>query len=305
MGSRYWEIIRKYALAPRDGLALLPSKKNPRVRRWQRVYQHVRGKAGRASTVFPTPPTPKGWPEDWLEWGWHVPDIMEFDDVEDAGGFGPVWKAKGKWRGLTWFLKEDYDDAAARAEVISSAVARAMGAATPPVLLVGEKATASLVVPGFTHRHVGRSPFWYGPGGPEGVRNYWAQVALGHILGDDDRHGGNYSFIDGWRWDIDWGLAEHWPMWSMYTPDKIRKGKITTEADTVYKILRDATPEAAKQYVSTMEAFIAQDPRALAERANTIMPEVEWARVTPEGVAAVQHLYREALRMAKEEAKWK
>ncbi len=265
-------------IAGRPGYALLPSKKNPRVKRWQKL------RGGRASTEWP------GF-EEWRSAPVRVVRFEDFTDVEPVEGRQLMWR--GVLDGRPWFIKEGNPNSN-RAEGLTSALLRPLGGYTPPVLLVdGDARVASAIIPDFTPagQPGSRSFFQWGRGGPAGVDNYWEQVFLSHLVGDEDRHAGNYGFVRGKRWDIDYGLANGAVLFT--NPGYVRPTTYRVAEADMRRVASGATKHALQQYDAAVQRFLQEDPEAFARRVQALLPEDVY-RVDPEAVAALQDVWKKA-----------
>lgn len=190
-------------LKGRPGYALKPSKANPRVRRWTKQSAGATTATGFAALALPG--AERRLPERF--------SLQQFGPLREGrmGRNGPVWVGELP-NGERWVLKPTTEGAAAN-EILASVVGRSLGLKVPPAGVVEggrELLAASLYVPELRHSAPfnSRNPLHFGPDGPD-IPNYWQQVALGKLLGDIDRKGGNWGVApDGQRWDFDFSLSE-------------------------------------------------------------------------------------------------
>ncbi|ADH65287.1 hypothetical protein Mesil_3483 (plasmid) [Allomeiothermus silvanus DSM 9946] len=207
-------------------------------------------------------------------WQTRLPERRRFQEfaVLEPGGRGrngPVLVGRlGKER---WVLKSS-DLAGAANEIIASVVGRSLGLLVPPAMAVdkgGDLWAASMHVFGLQHHpRVGfndRNPFRFGPDGPADIPNYWPQVALGKLLGDHDRKGGNWGIDQyGQRWDFDFSLSENAhlfigpdaPDWNHYRREFFREGIEGMQA-------RGISPSALEGFLIPYRALAQSDPEKL------------------------------------------
>jgi hypothetical protein len=166
-----------------------------------------------------------------------------------------------------WVLKPSSEDAVAN-EIIASVIGRSLGLNVPPAMAVdrdGGLWAASLLIPDLEHRAPfnNRNPLYKGPDGPEDIHNYWPQAALGKLLGDIDRKGGNWGVSpDGARWDFDYSLSANSNIFvAPDNPDWYRQRQMHLR-DAVEWAAR-LSPHARERYLEPFYALAESDPEAL------------------------------------------
>ncbi|WP_233493208.1 MULTISPECIES: hypothetical protein [unclassified Meiothermus] len=251
----------------REGYALLPSKADPRKRRWQKLP-----KADQSAGTT----KPKGFGSLALPgWERRLPERLPFErfgnlSKGEMGRRGPVLLAEveGSREGERWVLKPSNEGAAAN-EIIASVVGRSLGLNVPPAIVVEKEAdllAGSLYVPEL--RHVAsfnvRNQLIFGPDGPEDIPNYWPQAALGKMLGDIDRKGGNWGVApDGQRWDFDFSLSEGASKFvAPDTPDWNRQ-RLIDFREAIEWGRSKLSPSAFRRYLEPFQAIADTDPEKL------------------------------------------
>ncbi|WP_157205781.1 hypothetical protein [Calidithermus timidus] len=250
-------------LKGQEGYRLLPSKTDPRKRRWQRTD---------TDTPSPRPPTGKGsvLPPDWST---RLPERRRFEEFGELepGGMGrngPV--TVGRLGDERWVLKPS-NEGAVMNEIVASLVGRSLGLKVPPAIAVAKGSdlwAGSLLVDHLEHHpRVGfndRNPLKFGPDGPEDIPNYWQQVGLGKLLGDIDRKGGNWGIDQyGQRWDFDFSLSENANLF--YGPDdeSWHAARKRHFQEAIEAMRGKLTPTAFRRYLEPYHTLAESDPERL------------------------------------------
>ncbi len=250
-------------LKNRGEYTLLPYRVDPRKRRWQKRRSESAGTtkpSGFGSVALP------GWerrlPERFV--------FEQFGDLREGirGREGPVLIGELADSGERWVLKPTNEGAVAK-EIISSVVGRSLGLNVPPAAVVekGKKLmAASMLVPDLSHLapFSNRDPLYRGPNGPENVPNYWQQVALGDLLGDIDRKGGNWGVTpDGQRWDFDFSLSQE--AYNFLGPDEPgwNRMRLKHMQKSLERKRQAISPEAFERYLEPYRTLAESEPEKL------------------------------------------
>ncbi|MGK0618104.1 hypothetical protein [Meiothermus cerbereus] len=250
-------------LKNRGEYALLPSKVDPRKHRWQKR----RSESARTTK-------PSGFGSVALPgWERRLPERFVFEQFGDLregnrGREGPVLIGELADSGERWILKPTNEGAVSR-EIIASVIGRSLGLNVPPAAVVeqGKKLmAASMLVPELRHAapFSSRNPLHFGPDGPENVPNYWQQVALGDLLGDIDRKGGNWGVTpDGRRWDFDFSLSQE--AYNFLGPDEPgwNRMRLKHMKQNLERKRQAVSPEAFQRYLEPYRTLAENDPEKL------------------------------------------
>jgi hypothetical protein len=248
-------------LKNRGEYALLPSRVDPRKRRWQKRRSESAGTtkpSGFGSVALP------GWER-------HLPERFVFERFGNlrqgsAGRHGPVSVGELP-NGEHWVLKPTGEGAVSN-EIIASVVGRSLGLLVPPAGVV-EKGknllAASMYVPEL--RHVApfsiRDPLYFGPDGPD-IPNYWQQVALGKLLGDIDRKGGNWGVTpDGRRWDFDFSLSENAYYFVSPDAEDLNRGRARHMRSTIEQMRPKLSGPAFERFLEPYRLLAEGEPEKL------------------------------------------
>ncbi len=249
-------------LKNRGEYALLPSKVDPRKRRWQKRRSESAGTtkpSGFGSVALP------GWEH-------YPPKRFAFEEFRDLcegnrGREGPVLIGELADSGEHWVLKPTNEGAVAK-EIIASVVGRSLGLNVAPAA-VAEKGkmlmAASMLVPELSHQAPfnNRDPLYRGPEGPD-IPNYWQQVALGKLLGDVDRKGGNWGVTpDGRRWDFDFSLSENAHYFVFPDTEDLNRGRVRHMRSTIEQMRPKLSGPVFERFLEPYRLLAEGDPEKL------------------------------------------
>lgn len=263
----------------REGYALKPSKNNPRVKRWMRLRPHPQEKSAQSSGAT----KPAGFGSLALPgWERRLPERVSFTEFTnlrqgEMGRNGPVLLADFRdgivqvdesQAGDRWVIKPSNEGAAAN-EIIASVVGRSLGLNVPPAIVI-EKGpdllAGSLYVPQMFHvaPFNNRDQLRFGPEGPADIPNYWPQVALGRLMGDIDRKGGNWGVTpDGQRWDFDFSLSE--AATKFVAPDEPawNRQRLADMQEVLEQMRGKLSPAAFRRFIEPYQVLAESDPEKL------------------------------------------